>query len=192
MITGIIMASGYSRRMGTNKLLMDFKGKKIIEYVIEATIESRLNEVLLIYKDEIIKNIGNYYGIKTIYNDKSHMGQSQSIVYGVENATYDSYMFFTGDQPFITAELIDFLIESHKNNKEKIIIPCYKGKRYTPTIFPKLFKEDLLNIEGDQGGRNIIKNNPKMVKKINIWDEKLLIDIDTQDEFDYWTSTQIE
>lgn len=36
MISAIVMASGFSRRMGKNKLLMDFNGKTIIENTFEA------------------------------------------------------------------------------------------------------------------------------------------------------------
>lgn len=57
-------------------------------------------------------------------------------------------MFLVGDQPFITTQLIDKLIEEYKLSKNPIVVPYYKGKRGMPTIF--------LYIEGsvakDSGG----------------------------------------
>ena len=35
-ITAVIMCSGLSRRMGKNKLLMEFRGRKMFEYVFDA------------------------------------------------------------------------------------------------------------------------------------------------------------
>lgn len=189
MISGIIMASGFSKRMGENKLLMNFKGKKLIEYVIKANLQSKIDEILLIYRDENIRNIGLSYGIKTIYNGMANLGQSQSIIKGVKNASGESYMFFPGDQPFITKDLIDLLINEHLRDRGKITIPYFKGKRYTPTIFSKAFREELLKIQGDRGGREIIERNPEKIQRIHIDNEDILADLDTLDDFDYWSST---
>jgi len=111
MISGIIMASGFSRRMKRDKLLMKINNKQIIKYVIEAAKESNLDEIILVYRREEIKNIGKNYNIKTIYNEKAHLGQCQSIIKGIEEARGSGYMFLAGDQPFINYILINKLIE---------------------------------------------------------------------------------
>ena len=51
-----------------------------------------------------------------------------------------------------------------------------------PTIFPASFKQTLLKTKGDKGGRDLIKNNPALVKKIQIKDEKLGFDIDNEED----------
>ena len=91
-------------------------------------------------------------------------------------------MFLTGDMPYIDSKLIDRLIEEHKKNPNSIIVPYYNGKQGMPTIFSKEYKEDFLNINGDKGGRDIIRKNPNLVKKVYIRDEKLGIDIDTMED----------
>ena len=75
MITGIIMASGFSNRMGKDKLLIEINGKKIIEWVIIALKDSNLDEIILVYRTEEIKKIGESYGIKTVLNPNAHLGQ---------------------------------------------------------------------------------------------------------------------
>ena len=52
-----------------------------------------------------------------------------------------------------------------------------------PTIFPYELREELLTIEGDIGGRRIIKDNPFLVKKVYIDNCILGLDIDTQEEY---------
>lgn len=191
MITGIIMASGYSKRMGQNKLLMDFRGKPIIEYVIEAARDSDLDKIIIIYRDERIAQIGKTYEIECFYNDRAHLGQSQSVILGVKEAPPGSYMFFVGDQPFINPSLINKLIKKHKEDEKKIIIPKYKDKMGMPIIFPNKFKEDLLKVDGDKGGRDIIRENPDQVNSLDIGDEKLLVDIDNIKEYKYWDSSHL-
>ena len=47
MITGIILASGFSRRMKRDKLLMEIDGIKMAERVIQACNKSSLDDLIL-------------------------------------------------------------------------------------------------------------------------------------------------
>lgn len=184
MITGIILASGFSRRMEKEKLLMEIDGVKIIESVIKKIKSSSLDEIILIYRKDEVRDIGDRYNIKTLYNPRADLGQSEGLKLGLRNAEFsEAYMFFVGDQPFITTSLINSLIREYKRNKESIVVPYYKGKRGMPTIFPVSFKGELLKISGDKGGRDIIEGNPFLIKKLYIDDEKLGFDIDTLVDF---------
>lgn len=183
MITGIIMASGFSHRMGKDKLLMEINGKKIIELIIEAAKHSNLDEIVLVYRLKKIRDIGKLYNIKTICNEKAKLGQSQSIILGIENSKNNAYMFLVADQPFINHLIINKLINCYRENKDKIIIPSYNNEINMPTIFPEKFKYELLQVKGDKGGREIIRNNPGSIKMVNIDDGNSLKDIDTIEDY---------
>lgn len=179
MITGIILASGFSKRMGQDKLLMEVDGIKMVERVIKAAKESSLDNIILIYRKEEVKKIGNDYGVKTIFNPKAHLGQGEGLKLGVKRSENPSnYMFLVADQPFISSKLINKLIKKHKENRTSIIVPYYNKKRGMPTIFPSSFRGQLLRVKGDKGGRDIIGENSSLIKKIYIDDEKLGMDID--------------
>lgn len=183
MITGIILASGFSRRMKRDKLLMEIEGKKLIERVIEACINSNLDDIILVYRVDDLKKIGEKYSIKSIYNEKAHLGQSEGLKLGVREATRaDSYMFLVGDQPFLTSELINTLIKEYKESYLPILVPYYNGHRGMPMIISSIFREELLNITGDKGGRDIVQKNISKVKKIYIEEEKLGMDIDNEED----------
>lgn len=184
MITGIILASGFSKRMKEDKLLMKIDGVKMVERVIESAKKSSLDDILLVYRKEEVKNIGDKHGIKTIYNPNAHLGQSEGLKLGVKEADdSEAYMFLVGDQPFINTKLIDKLIFEYKNNQASIIVPYYNGRNGNPTIFPSIYKDELLNVQGDKGGRDIIRNNFSIVRKVHIDDERLGFDIDTPRDF---------
>ncbi|MDR7871510.1 MAG: molybdenum cofactor cytidylyltransferase [Tissierellaceae bacterium] len=183
MITGIIMASGFSRRMGKDKLLMEVNGKKVIESIIEAAKYSNLDEVILVYRLREINDIAKSYDIKTIYNEKARLGQSQSVILGIENSKNNSYMFLVADQPFINHLIINKLIDCYRENKDKIIIPYVNNEINMPIIFPARFKQELLQIKGDKGGREIIRNNPRSIKMVNFDDGNFLKDIDTMEDY---------
>ncbi len=162
MITGIIMASGFSKRMKTNKLTIEIDGVKIIERVIKAALESNLDDIILVYRTE---------------------GQSASVVIGTKNSDLDSaLMYFVADQPFLTTQVINRLILEYNENEGSIVIPYFKNVFGMPIIFPPRFRQDLQNVLGDRGGREIIYNNPDSVRKVHFKDEILGMDMDKPED----------
>ncbi len=154
MVNAVIMASGYSTRMGKNKLMLPFKGKPIIEHVIDAIKECNFNEIILVGQEKEVLDIAKKKNILTVLNTKAYKGQSQSIKLGILNTSPSKgYMFFTGDQPLLDSYTINSLLNTFTRNNDYIIIPKYKDKVGSPTIFPKKFKNELLNLQGDVGGK---------------------------------------
>lgn len=180
-MVGIILASGLSKRFGSNKLLESINGKPMVYYALKAAKESSLEKIVLIYKDDEVKNIAKQFNIPCILNKKYALGQSEGIKIGVKAyCNEDSFMFIMADQPFLTPSTINKLIEQFKS-KDKIIVPKYKGRNGSPVIFPKRFIKDLLNLHGDVGGKKIIKKNPLNVEFCYLNSEKELIDIDNKE-----------
>lgn len=179
MISGIILASGFSKRFHEDdKLLYKLNGKSILEYVLSSAVKSNLDEVILVYRTEEVYRIGERYGVKTVINLEADKGMSKSLHYGISmcKKSTDGYMFLVGDQPFITSEVINKLIEAFEN-KKTIIVPLYNKHRGNPCVFPVLYKEELLSVVGDKGGRDIIKKNIKKVNFIDI-EKRIGMDID--------------
>lgn len=182
MVTGIIMASGFSRRMKRNKLTIKIDGEPIIERVIRAAKQSKLDDILLIYRSEEIKEIGLKHNIRTIYNPNAILGQSESVKLGVRKSHKESaYMFFVADQPYLESWVIDKLIDAYKKEK-KITIPYFNGKFGMPLIFPNKFHNELLRTKGDKGGREIIRDNPLLTQRIDFENEKLGLDVDSPND----------
>lgn len=185
MITGIILASGLSRRMKRDKLLIELGGKPIVEYVIQASVKSKLDHIILVYRKEEVKSIADKYKIETIQNNNAILGQSQSIKLGVGKTQVDSsFMFLMGDQPFVDSKLIDRLIMKFKTQELPIVVPYYRGNRGMPSIFSHIYRKELLEIEGDMGGRDILKRDEANIHKVDIEYNIPGIDIDTQEDLD--------
>ena len=185
-VTGIIMASGFSRRMKTDKLLLKLGDKTVLERVIDACIKSKLDEILVIYRKDEVKDIAKSYGLKVVLNKEAIKGQSESIKVGVDNidSNTDGIMFIVGDQPLLDSETIDLLINKFKTHQEQIIIPRYGENKGNPTIFPSFFKEQLAELSEDLGGKEIIEKNLKRVKYVDIKNHKAGMDMDTVSEYE--------
>jgi len=185
MVTGIILASGFSKRMQQNKLLLPFEGIPLVEHVLRAAVTSCLDECILVFREAEVESIGKKYGLQTVYNELADQGQSAAVKLGVVKALEEvsGYLFLVGDQPYLSSEIIDAMVESHKKHPDKILAALHKGRRGNPVLFPNTLKEELLNINGDIGGRQIMKQFPDKVIEIAFNDEFAGIDVDTPEKY---------
>lgn len=182
MITGIILASGLSRRMGSDKLLLPVDGIAIVERVMRAADASLLENIVVIYHNPEVRKFAERYRIRQVYNPDPVQGQSMSVKAGVLAALpqTQAYMFLTGDQPFITAETINLLITAWRAGPGHIIVPVYAGKWGSPAIFPIACRPELLELAGDTGGRAVVAVHADSVQQIEISDSREGIDVDTR------------
>lgn len=191
-ISAIIMASGKSERMGTNKLLLEYRGMTFIENTLEKVLKENFYEFAIVVSDKKVKRKVQDYiknletDEKKIYivdNKKSEKGQSESIKIGLKTLEKcDGYMFFSCDQPFLTSDTIKKILKNF--NPEKITIPEYNGKRSLPVIFGENFKEELLKLEGDTGGKTVISNHPDKIRTVEIENSDEGKDIDTKEDYE--------
>lgn len=180
--TAIILASGASTRFKFgNKLTFKFGDKSVIEHTMDK-IKScgRFKEIIVVSCYDEILQLGKNKGFIPIKNINDNEGIASSIKLGVLNS-HNNYMFFVGDQPFIDEDLINKLLDEFDD--ENIIVPTFNNEYKNPVIFPYEFRDELLNLKGDIGGKAIINNNEDRVKKVEIQVEKSFKDIDTIEDY---------
>lgn len=182
-MVAIVLASGMSKRMGENKLLLKFNGISLIEHTLKVIENIKFDEKILVYKDEEVKILGDRYGFKSVKNDEFFKGQSSSLKIGVKSieSSSNGIMFFSSDEPFLKEEDLLFMIKKFKKSLG-IIVPKVNGEKKMPTIFHIKYKEELLKVSGDVGGRNIIKENIKDVTFIEFDNSINFFDIDTKED----------
>lgn len=191
-ISAIIMASGKSERMGTNKLLLEYRGMTFIENTLEKVLKENFYEFAIVTSDKKVKKKAQDYmknletDEKKIYiidNKKSEKGQSESIKIGLKTlGKCDGYMFFSCDQPFLTSDTIKKILQNFRT--KGITIPEYNGKRSLPVIFGENFKDELLKLEGDTGGKTVISNHQDKIKIVEIENPYEGKDIDTKEDYE--------
>ena len=181
-ISCIIMASGHSKRMGKNKLFLEFNNKKIFEYTLDLVKKVNFKEVILVSSyDEILK-YGENLGFKGVKNLNSEIGKSSSIHLGVNKVSENlPMMFFVCDQPLLSLDTVNKLIKAYNKNN-LITYPVINNRRGAPEIFPPEMKEELLSLKNDQGGMLLVKDKNR--NEVPIENEEDLVDIDTEEDYE--------
>ncbi len=186
-VSAIILAAGESKRMGMMKQLLPLGRSTILECVLDNFLKSKVEEIIVVIgheSAEIVKIIRERK-IKIAVNPLYNQGMSTSIVSGLKlvSSGAQGIMIALGDQPFIDSSTINSLIDAFCANKKKIIIPVYQDKRGHPIIFSHNYKEQLMSLKGDTGGREVIERYPDDVLEVNVTCDGVLRDIDTREEY---------
>jgi len=193
MISAILLAAGESKRLRMPKLLLPFGKSTILEQTIDNLLNSRVDEVIVVlgYRaEEMMRKLANR-PVKIAINPNYHQGMSTSIVKGLSlvNNRAQTIMVALADQPLINSQTINRLIEESLGYDKGIVIPTYQAERGHPIIFASKYKEELLGLKGDIGGRQTIKEHPNDTLEVIADSKAITMDVNTIN--DYYTHLKL-
>jgi hypothetical protein len=92
------------------------------------------------------------------------------------------------DQPFVRPETLNKLITYHEESRSQIVtpqivIPMYKGFRGNPVLLDHSVFPELQALSGDVGCRAIFGSHTENIRKLEVDDAGILLDIDSQEEY---------
>ena len=117
-------------------------------------------------------------------NNNSEFGISQSIKLGISNSFNNAYMFIVCDQPHIKKETINKFINEFIRSKKNLGCVSNDGILLNPTIFTDKYKDKLLKLDGDKGGKKIILKNIDDLFIFDVLEKRELIDIDYKSQLE--------
>ncbi|WP_195986376.1 nucleotidyltransferase family protein [Clostridium sp. D53t1_180928_C8] len=180
----ILLAAGNSKRFKGNKLLAIYKDKPIYMHIVNNITKLEVNKIICVTQYEEIKKELLNTNITVIMNTNSSIGISSSIKLGINfDKEADGYMFMVCDQPFITEKTLKILLDNFINGEKGIVCVGCGNNKGNPVIFSKKYIDELLLLEGDNGGRQILKEHLNDLNVVNIDNDIELFDIDTREEF---------
>jgi molybdenum cofactor cytidylyltransferase len=188
MICGIILAAGEGKRMGKVKLTLPLGDKQLIEWVLQAVKLAPLDKYFLVVRpeDKEMIKIGESWGAEIVLNPEYRSGMSSSIrkaLYQISSEVVEGIFILLGDQPLINPSIIFKMLKAFTPGKREIVVPFYKDKQGNPVLFDNYWRDELLELSGDVGGRVLIKANPERIKRVKIPDESIFLDIDREEDY---------
>lgn len=131
-VTGIILAGGKSSRLGRDKAWEDVGGQRIIDRVIGA-LQSSCDEVLIIGdRPERQNELSLPKCIQYRSDELKGRGSIGGLYTGLKAADTLWSLVVACDMPFISRELIRFMLSIISKNRCDAIVPVING-RYQPT-----------------------------------------------------------
>ncbi len=200
-IAALILAAGSSSRMGRgrHKLLLPLGDHPVLAHTIEATLASQARPIVVVLGHQVeqvraqISAYLDHPDVFSIENTDYLQGMSTSLRAGIqalidrENKaaahSLTGVLIVLGDQPLMTARILDTLIASKRATGKRILIPFYNGERGNPVLFDASLFPELLEISGDGGARSVIERHRSDVARIELGASMASYDVDTWDAY---------
>ncbi len=183
-VAAIVLAAGRSTRMGPgNKLLMDIGGKPMLHRTLDAVHGAGLQQVIVVtgfQSDQIEESIARY-PVEIVHNPCFFHGMGTSLGAGIASLpdSAGAVIVFLADMPHITADVPNRLVHAHSASGNRVCIPVFSGRRGNPVLWPRRYFKDLGSVEGDAGGRHLIRELGRQVLEVPVYSNSILNDIDT-------------
>lgn len=190
-VAGVILAAGAARRFGRLKQLLPWQDTTLLNHVIrQALAAASLDPIIVVLgcqADAILPTLAPFGGrIHTVINPAWAAGQSTSVHAAVRAlsehpAPVAAALFLLADQPEVTPDLMEALAARHRATLAPLVVPFYRGQRGNPVLFDQRTFPELLAVEGDVGGRPLLRTYADALAAV-AWDQSLLRDIDSSDD----------
>jgi molybdenum cofactor cytidylyltransferase len=186
-IWAIILAAGESKRMGSPKLVLPFRGKTIIENVIGNISRSKIENMILVLgadSEKIIKAVEGA-DVKLCYNENYSQGMLSSVICGFSSLPHDfiAALVFQGDQPLIDPDITNTVIDAYKKSGKGIIIPTCGKRRGHPLLLDSKYREEVMKLDDSEGLRALPYKFPHDVLEVEVEHQGILKDIDTEADY---------
>jgi molybdenum cofactor cytidylyltransferase len=188
MLSGLILAAGESKRMeGRPKALLLIDGESFLGRIINRMSNADIGELVVVLgaDHERIEAEVNMRGARTVINRNWKQGQFSSLRTGINSLSIfsEGVLFTLVDHPLVRTSTYVELAERWKENRERVVVPSYEGRKGHPTIFPRRLYRHILEDEYPLGARSIIKNEGSSVLFVRVDDPGVIQDIDTVEDY---------
>ena len=187
MICAVVLAAGRSERMGTQKLLLPLGGKPVITRVVDALLESSVEQILVVVgrDGKLVQEAVRDREVQFVPNPDSSSDMLGSVRCGLRAlpAGCEAVLVAMGDQPGISSELVNQLICSFGDDKSKIVVPAWEGHRGHPVLFSTRLCDEVLRRHDGSGLRGLLEAHPEKVFELAVSDRAALGDMDTPADY---------
>lgn len=135
--SAIVLAGGKGKRMGmTEKALLEFKGKSILERQLESLFLV-VDEVIISFRDSVQKEKFkpvlekfSSYKVRFCFDSLADAGPLEGIRGGLLQSRSEYSFVCAGDMPFIDSRVVDFLFE--KSIGHDAALPKWEDGKFEP------------------------------------------------------------
>lgn len=189
----IVLAAGFSSRFGSNKLLHPVEGLPMYRHIVDVLLDICGEDggiaapVVVTQYREIVSELEGK-PLSVVWNPDSREGISSSVKAGLREVLKRNKgdgeewgcCFFVADQPYLLRDTVRRFFSKFPLCGKGIGCLCYGAVRGNPAAFRARYVPELMELEGDGGGKQVIRRHPEDLWCMEASEKWELQDIDRQ------------
>ena len=188
MLAVAILSAGESRRMGTPKALLPYRGRTFIEHLVEITRHPRIGITRIVLgagADAIrqhitASSIAPMDAASVVVNADWPKGQLSSIQCAVRSlpaGLTEGLMVCPVDHAFVSAAVIEKLIAAFDFARRAIVLPIFDGRRGHPVLFRSDLYDELLAASHEVGARQVVWAHANDAVQVPVDEEGVILNL---------------
>ncbi|MBB3059481.1 nucleotidyltransferase family protein [Microbulbifer rhizosphaerae] len=181
----IILAAGASSRFGHCKLLLEHRGKTLLQHCVDTLAPLGLSAPLIVTGAWHRQLVDAHPQLDLRENRDWQSGMGASLAFAIRQlpASCDAALVLLADQVAIDSTDIRRLLECWTEYKA-IVCSFYADRRGVPAVFPREYFPQLAKLNSDRGARDLLRSEQYAITQVPV--PNGAIDIDTQQDWKAW------
>ena len=180
-VVGLLLAAGSATRFGSDKLRHNLPHGVSIAVQAARHLKPQVSRLLAVVKpgaDELASHLAAE-GCEVVVCGNAAEGMGASLACAARAAgEADAYLVALGDMPFVRPSSIG-AVRAALEAGAALAAPYFRARRGHPVGIGKNFYQDLVRLKGDEGAKQLIAVNEKILVKVPVGDPGVVRDIDT-------------
>ncbi len=186
-VVALVLAAGYSSRMGTCKPLAPLGTSTMVEEAVTRFLETGIADVRVVvgHGSDKLTPVLDRLGVRWILNPDYDRGMFSSVLAGVKSleADVDGFFLLPCDIPLVSPETIRALLDSYNRDDPGIVYPRFGGRRGHPPLVPRAYLGEDPPPDYPGGLRAFLARYEQNAVDVDVADENILLDCDTPSDY---------
>lgn len=170
-IDGVILAAGAGSRFGGGKLSAALDGRPVLQHVLDAVRAAGIETMVVVLGADAadLEGVIDWGSARRVVNPDPSRGLSSSLATGIAalGEDVDAALIVLGDQPLLSATVIQALIASPPTAELPIVVPVYPADRgRNPVLLGRAAFSLVAAASGDRGLGPVIAAHPDLVQEV--------------------------
>lgn len=186
-IAGLILAAGYSSRMGEFKPLLPVGESRAIERTVNSLLEAGVRDVRVVVgwrAEELIPWL-QPLGVGVIFNPNYQSGMYSSVLAGIGTLDTDAqaFLLLPADIPLVKPSTVRELTQWYVESGASIVYPRFLRRRGHPPVISTSCLAGAPSSDSPGGLRSVLSSFEDSALDLDVVDQGILMDMDTAADY---------
>lgn len=186
-ISAIILAGGYSSRMGAFKPLLPVGNRVTLECAVHLFREAGVADVCVVtgHRAAEIVPVAEASGARCVHNAKYSSGMFSSVRAGAEALPQSCRACFVMpvDMPLVRSATLRRMLHFRHGRETAVVYPCFEGHRGHPPLIARRVLDEVLSMMETERLSSLLAAHEAEACNLFVPDEAILLDMDTPAQY---------
>jgi molybdenum cofactor cytidylyltransferase len=192
MIPAIVLAAGFSTRMGRSKAMLPLDGgDTFLTRIVRTFLSAGIDDVVIVLgheAEQVAATFGNSgLPARIVLNAEYASGQLSSVIAGlsvIDRPGVAATLLTLVDVPVVAAATVRAVVDRYRENRALVVRPTSGDRHGHPVLIDRALFDALRRADPAQGIKPIVRAHASAAGDVQVEDPGAFLDVDTSAEYE--------